>query len=193
MPARFFRPHALITSLSLSLSHLHQPRLSERNAVDMVAKLQALGYLGVAGGGVSFSGGDNKAVLATADGRGYVTAARLGEEVVAAVAEAGGRAALVDLAGPLGVDLAHVEAVVGGLVAPPAAEGLARAGGDLILPSFWAALAAEVAALLADGGACPSIGDLAARFGLAADTLVAGLTPHLAPPAGGGAVPARVR
>jgi hypothetical protein len=172
----------LITTLSIH----PQPRLSERNVIDLVAKLQDLGYLGDGG----------TTALATADGRGYVTRARLGADLLAAVREAGGRAALVDLPAALNVDLAHVEAMADELLvaAPssPSSSGLARAGGDLVLPTFWACLAAEVAALLADGGACPSIGDLAARFGLAADALVAGLTPHLASPAGSGSVPARI-
>ena len=119
-----------------------------------------------------------------------MTRGRLAADLLAAVDAGGGRAALVDLPGILNVDPAHVDAVAADLVGQGTAGLTLAPGGALLLPSFWRSVAAEVGAALACcGPVAPAVGDLAARFGLAADTLVAGLAPHMAD---GGSLVARV-
>ena len=61
-------------------------RLSERNVVELVAKLRALGLLG-------------EELLYTTSGKEYVTRERAAAEVRAAVRAAGGRIPLVSAAG----------------------------------------------------------------------------------------------
>ena len=56
-------------------------RLSERNVVELVSKLQERGLLG-------------QDLLHTINGREYLTPERLREEIVDAIADAGGRIAL---------------------------------------------------------------------------------------------------
>jgi E3 UFM1-protein ligase 1 len=63
-------------------------RLSERNVVELVTKLQELGLLG-------------EELLHTINGREYLTAEHLKKEVIAAVAQAGGRLPLVRSLTPL--------------------------------------------------------------------------------------------
>lgn len=61
---------------------LEQARLSERNVVELVSKLQELGLLG-------------PDLLHSINGREYLTPERLRTEILQAVAQAGGRIAVV--------------------------------------------------------------------------------------------------
>ena len=66
----------------LWLPALEQARLSERNVVELVSKLQELGFLG-------------PDLLHSINGREYLTPERLRAEILQAVEQTGGRIALV--------------------------------------------------------------------------------------------------
>ena len=68
--------------LKVLLSVLEQARLSERNVVELVSKLQELGLLG-------------PDLLHSINGREYLTPERLRTEILQAVEQAGGRIAVV--------------------------------------------------------------------------------------------------
>ena len=87
-------------------------KLSERNIVELVNKLKALGILG-----------DD--LLHTMNGREYITTARLRSDIQQALAHAGGRLPLVELPPLIGVDLVHCERQAAVIVA----EGKGQVGG----------------------------------------------------------------
>ncbi|GAB4816872.1 hypothetical protein N2152v2_003918 [Parachlorella kessleri] len=154
-------------------------KLSERNVVELVNKLKQLGLLG-----------DD--LLHTTNGKEYITREQVAREVKQAVVEAGGRIPLVDLPGLLGLDLVHCERAAeqltseGGAKANAAAatgdrtrsrsssSGVFQAQGELFMPLYFDGLAAEVDEGLQETGVV-ALGEVARRYGLAADLLAAQL------------------
>jgi hypothetical protein len=94
----------LLASLASAQTTKAKARLSERNVVELVAKLRGLGLLG-------------DELLHTIDGREYVTPERLRADIATALASAGGRLELVELPAAVGVDLLHCERQAAALVA----------------------------------------------------------------------------
>ena len=131
-----------------------------------MAKLQELGFLGAD-------------LLHTVDGRSYLTRAQLTEDVSAAVAASGGRAALADLPALLNADLIHCEAAAGDAVAASQGE-LSLVGGDIVSRAYFSSVVSELSALLsASGGALP-LAAACSRFQLGADILTRVLEPAIA-------------
>jgi hypothetical protein len=86
----------LLAQLQTTQRRAARARLSERNVVELVSKLKALGVLG-----------DD--LLHTINGKEYITPDRLKADVARALAAAGGRLELSELPALVGVDLTHCE------------------------------------------------------------------------------------
>lgn len=74
-----------------------QIRLSDRVAVDLIEKMKTLGILG-------------DTLLHTTNGKEYITMERLVDDIYECLEDQGGRVAIVDLPGALGVDFSHCNA-----------------------------------------------------------------------------------
>lgn len=130
-----------------------QARLSERNVVELVLKLQQMGLL-------------DTELLYTVNGREYLTIDQLRTEVQSLIKAAGGRIAVVraqrmhehqhtvpqvDIPAQLNVDLVHCERVAAELVEQDASLQLAQ--GELLSMQYFDSLALEVQEVLAEAGA----------------------------------------
>ncbi|KAA6426767.1 MAG: hypothetical protein FRX49_03092 [Trebouxia sp. A1-2] len=139
-------------------------KLSDRNVVELVNKLQECGLLG-------------EDLLHSVNGREYVTAAHLKVEVTDAVNEAGGRIAVVNLPAQLAVDLLHCERAAQQAVAE--SNGRLRVvQGELITLDYFDNLAAEIDEILQAGGVIP-LADLAAQFALGSELLMSVVAPRM--------------
>ncbi|CAA6654863.1 unnamed protein product [Spirodela intermedia] len=106
-------------------------RLSERNVVELVAKLQELGF-------IKFD------LLHTVSGKEYITPDQLRFEMAAEI-EKSGRVSLIDLSDIIGVDLYHIERQAQKIVSDD--SGLMLIQGEVISQSYWNTIAlAEIAA-----------------------------------------------
>ncbi|DBB10622.1 TPA: hypothetical protein ACH3X3_007133 [Trebouxia sp. C0006] len=139
-------------------------KLSDRNVVELVNKLQECGLLG-------------EDLLHSVNGREYVTAAHLTIEVTDAVNGAGGRIAVVNLPAQLAVDLLHCERAAQQAVAESNGQ-LRVVQGELITVEYFDNLAAEIDEILQAGGGIP-LGDLAAQFALGSELLMSVVTPRM--------------
>lgn len=155
---------ALTAALQSAQEKKTKIRLSERNVVELVLKLQQLGLLG-------------SDLLYTVNGREYVTPERLRQEVADAVEQAGGRIALVDIPPLVNVDLVHVQRSADALVAAGAGS-ISLAQGELITSAYYDALAAEVDELLQEVGMV-SLGDLARQFSLGTDLVTSTISARM--------------
>lgn len=135
-----------------------QVKLSDRNVVELVAKLKTLSYF------------DGDELLHSTNGREYITRQRLRDEVLSAVDGAGGRLPLVDLPSVLGVDLAHCQRAAQEAVTSSHGKllPLPSSSGELLTTGYFDGLAAEVAVALGDTGMV-DLATLARRVGLGVD------------------------
>jgi hypothetical protein len=135
-----------------------QVKLSDRNVVELVAKLKTLSYF------------DGDELLHSTNGREYITRQRLREEVSSAVDAAGGRLPLVDLPSVLGVDLAHCQRAAQEAVTSSHGKllPLSSSSGELLTTGYFDGLAAEVAVALGETGMV-DLAILARRVGLGVD------------------------
>ncbi|KAL4425678.1 hypothetical protein ABPG75_009694 [Micractinium tetrahymenae] len=155
----------LLSGLEAAQQKKSKTRLSERNVVELVAKLKALGLLG-------------EELLYTTNGKEYVTRERAVAEVKAAVRAAGGRIPLVDLPSQLGLDLVHCERAADAVVAA-SGGAITLSQGELFSTAYFDGLAAEVDDSLQEAGVV-SVGDLARRFGLGAEMIGSVLSERVA-------------
>lgn len=139
-------------------------KLSDRNVVELVNKLQECGLLG----------GD---LLHTVNGREYVTADHLKTEVIDAVNSTGGRIAVVNLPAQLAVDLLHCERAAQQAVAESNGQ-LRLVQGELITVGYFDNLAAEIDEILQAGGVVP-LATLAAQFALGSELLMSVVTARM--------------
>ncbi|KAK9845381.1 hypothetical protein WJX81_005067 [Elliptochloris bilobata] len=139
-------------------------RLSERNVVELISKLQELGFLG-------------SDLLHSINGREYLTLEHLRSEVLQAVEQAGGRIAVVDLPALLGVDLVHCERQAAAAVSGSGAS-LQAVQGELITQGYFDNLAAEINELLQEAGVV-AMGELARRYALGAELMQAAVGPRV--------------
>ncbi|MEW5307712.1 MAG: hypothetical protein WDW36_010090 [Sanguina aurantia] len=154
----------LLSDLASTQAIQSAVRLSERNVVELVIKLKALGILG----------GD---LLHTSNGREFITPSRLKTEVSEALTSAGGRLSLVELPVLLGVDGYHCDQAAAEVVAESA--GLVTGTqGELITGAYFDGLAREVNDLLQESGQV-GVGELAMRYALSTETLLAVLRARL--------------
>mmetsp|Transcript_16765 Transcript_16765/g.54824 ORF Transcript_16765/g.54824 Transcript_16765/m.54824 type:complete len:769 (+) Transcript_16765:27-2333(+) len=137
-------------------------RLSERNVVELVSKLQELGLFDGAQG-----------LLHTSSGREYLTHAHLREEVKRAVVTSGGRLPVLDLPALLDVDLSHCERHAAAL-SREEADAFTLVEGELITPLYFDGVAAEVEEELQLAGFV-SVAELVQRFALSSEMLTSAL------------------
>jgi hypothetical protein len=103
-------------------------RLSDRNVVELVQKLQELGV-------IDFD------LLHTVTGKEYITQEQLRNEITREISKLG-RVSVIDLADTIGVDLYHVEKQAQDVVLND--PGLMLVQGEIISQSYWDSIAEEI-------------------------------------------------
>ncbi|KAG7559858.1 E3 UFM1-protein ligase 1 [Arabidopsis thaliana x Arabidopsis arenosa] len=103
-------------------------RLSDRNVVELVQKLQELGV-------IDFD------LLHTVTGKEYITQEQLRNEITREISKLG-RVSVIDLADTIGVDLYHVEKQAQDVVLSD--PGLMLVQGEIISQSYWDSIAEEI-------------------------------------------------
>ncbi|KAG0621526.1 hypothetical protein M758_3G026500 [Ceratodon purpureus] len=137
-------------------------RLSERNVVELVSKLQELQLL------------DND-LLHTVSGKEYITQDELRREIESEIQRLE-RVALVDLSGTLGVELIHCERQVQQIVQSNPSLSLVQ--GEILSSSYWDSIAEEINESLEVAGQI-SVGELARRFTVGAELITNVLSARL--------------
>ncbi|TQD99201.1 hypothetical protein C1H46_015211 [Malus baccata] len=137
-------------------------RLSDRNVVELVQKLQELHI-------IDFE------LLHTVTGKEYITPDQLRNEISAEVSKLG-RVSLIDLADATGVDLYHVEKQAQHVVSDDL--GLMLIQGEIISQSYWDSVAEEVNDRLQE---CSQIAlaELAAQLHVSSEMVASVLEPRL--------------
>ncbi|KAK3028723.1 hypothetical protein RJ639_038614 [Escallonia herrerae] len=137
-------------------------RLSERNVVELVQKLQHLQI-------IDFD------LLHTVSGKEYITPGQLRLEIEAEIRRLG-RVSLIDLADTMGVDLYHVEKQAQYIVSND--SSLMLINGEIIMNSYWDAVAEDVNERLQE---CSQIAlaEIAAQFQVGSELIVTVLEPRL--------------
>ncbi|VVB04643.1 unnamed protein product [Arabis nemorensis] len=103
-------------------------RLSDRNVVELVQKLQELGV-------IDFD------LLHTVTGKEYITQEQLRSEIASEISKLG-RVSVIDLADTIGVDLYHVEKQAQDVVLND--PGLMLVQGEIISQTYWDSIAEEI-------------------------------------------------
>lgn len=129
-------------------------RLSDRNVVELVSKLQELHLL-------------DADLLHTVSGKEYITQERLKEEIEGEVCRLG-RVSLVDLAATLGVELIHCERQAQQIVGNNTDLSLVQ--GEILAATYWDSVAEEINETLQEAGQI-SVGELARQFNVGAELL----------------------
>ncbi|XP_034221127.1 E3 UFM1-protein ligase 1 homolog isoform X2 [Prunus dulcis] len=137
-------------------------RLSDRNVVELVQKLQELHI-------IDFE------LLHTVSGKEYITPDQLRHEILAEVSKLG-RVSVIDLADTTGVDLYHVEKQAQRIVSDD--PGLMLIQGEIISQSYWDSVAEEVNDRLQE---CSQIAlaELAAQLHVSSEMVASVLEPRL--------------
>lgn len=137
-------------------------RLSERNVVELVQKLQELQI-------IDFD------LLHTVSGKEYITPDQLRQEMVAEIKKLG-RVSLIDLADITGVDLYHVEKQAEHIVSDD--PGLMSIQGEIISESYWDTVVEEINERLQE---CSQIAlaELAAQLHVGSELVASVLEPRL--------------
>nr|AAT08738.1 unknown [Hyacinthus orientalis] len=135
-------------------------RLSERNVVELVQKLQELRL-------IDFD------LLHTVTGKEYITPDQLRHEIEVEIKRSG-RISLIDLSDVIGVDLYHVERLAQEIVGNDA--GLMIANGEIISDSYWDSAAEEIDEKLQE---CSQIAlaEIAAHLQVGSELVVSVLEP----------------
>ncbi|CAI5970291.1 unnamed protein product [Closterium sp. NIES-65] len=142
-------------------------RLSERNVVELVSKLSAMGLLG-----------DD--LLYSLNGKEYITQERLQQEVEEEVRRRG-RVSLVDLGTLLNVDLFYCERAAKNILENAKTQEqpwVQLVQGELITHDYWDGVADEVDAALQESGQV-AVSDLAMRFNVGAELMASILSSRL--------------
>lgn len=137
-------------------------RLSERNVVELVTKLQELCLL-------------DSDLLHTVSGREYLTQDHLKVQMENEIKRLG-RVSVIDLASTIGVDLFYCERQAEGIVA--SCDNLMLVQGEIISTSYWDSVAEEINESLQEAGRI-SLAELAARLNVSAELMTAVLEPRL--------------
>ncbi|KAK2434029.1 E3 UFM1-protein ligase protein [Trifolium repens] len=137
-------------------------RLSDRNVVELVQKLQQLQI-------IDFE------LLHTASGKEYITLDQLRNEMIAEVKKLG-RISVIDLAYVTGVDLYYVEKLAQNIVTDHGELMLTQ--GEIITESYWDSIAEEINERLQE---CSQIAltELAAQLNVGLDLIASVLEPRL--------------
>ncbi|CAM8964329.1 unnamed protein product [Rhodiola kirilowii] len=137
-------------------------RLSDRNVVELVQKLQELKI-------IDFE------LLHTVSGKEYITPEKLRSEMVDEIKRLG-RVSVIDIADTVGVDLYHVEKQAQIIVAED--SGLMMVQGEIISQSYWDTVAEEINDRLQE---CSQIAlaELAAQLQVGSELMASVLEPRL--------------
>ncbi|ONK62365.1 uncharacterized protein A4U43_C07F3130 [Asparagus officinalis] len=137
-------------------------RLSDRNVVELVQKLQDLNF-------IDFD------LLHTVSGKEYITPGQLRQEIEAEI-ERTGRISVIDLSDVIGVDLYHVEKQAQGIVGRD--SGLMIVNGEIISDSYWDSAAEEIDEKLQE---CSQIAlaEIAAQLQVGSELVVSILEPRI--------------
>lgn len=137
-------------------------RLSDRNVVELVQKLQQLGI-------IDFD------LLHTVSGKEYITPEQLRTEIVMEVKKLG-RISLIDLADATGVDLYHVEKQAQHVVANDST--LVLINGEIISNSYWDTVAEEINEKLQESSQI-ALAEIAAQLQIGSELVVSILEPRV--------------
>ncbi|KAF5751498.1 E3 UFM1-protein ligase 1 [Tripterygium wilfordii] len=137
-------------------------RLSERNVVELVQKLQELHI-------IDFD------LLHTVSGKEFITPEQLRNDILAEVRKLG-RATLIDLADATAVDLYHVEKQAQLIVADDA--GLMLIQGEIISQSYWDNVAEEINERLQESSQI-ALAEIAAQLQVGSELVASMLEPRL--------------
>jgi E3 UFM1-protein ligase 1 len=140
--------------LATAQSSVVASRLSERNCIELVMKLQSLSLVDL---------------IFTRTGREYLTPARLRREIQDEIFVRGGRVNVLELPDALNVDLSHVHAALPDVLhdAPCRTRVV---NGEVVTEEYLATLAADVDLALAQSATgLDSVGDIATRTNLPVD------------------------
>ncbi|KAM0953621.1 putative E3 UFM1-protein ligase 1 [Dioscorea sansibarensis] len=137
-------------------------RLSERNVVELVLKLQQRGFL-------DFD------LLHTVSGKEYITPDQLRLEMEAEIKKSG-RVSLIDLSDVIGMDLYHIETQAQRIVAGD--SGLMLINGEIISQAYWDSVAEEINEKLQECSQI-SLAELAAQLLIGSELVVSVLEPRL--------------
>ncbi|VFQ76718.1 unnamed protein product [Cuscuta campestris] len=137
-------------------------RLSERNVVELVQKLQHLQIL-------EFD------LLYTVSGKEFVTPEHLRNEIVGKIKELG-RVSLIDLASTLGMDLYHVEKQSQQVVSND--SSLMLINGEIISNSYWDTVAEEINEKLQECSQI-TIAEIAAQLQVGSELVLSIIEPRL--------------
>ncbi|KAK4440819.1 E3 UFM1-protein ligase 1 [Sesamum alatum] len=137
-------------------------RLSERNVVELVQKLQQLQI-------IDFD------LLHTTSGKEYITPEQLRSEIVSEINKRG-RVSLIDLADTTGVDLYHVEKQSQHVVSDD--SSLMLINGEIISNSYWDTVSEEINERLQECSQI-SLAEIAAQLQVGSELLVSVLEPRL--------------
>lgn len=153
-------------------------KLSERNCIELVAKLQSLSLVDL---------------VFTRSGKEYLTRAQLVKEIEDEVLVRGGRVNVIDLPDALNMDLAHIHAAVPSMLeavnashAEEPTKGKSSqpfmqvVNGEIVTKDYLASLAAEVdASLEASATGVENIGEIATRTDLPVDVVRSCIAEHV--------------
>lgn len=137
-------------------------RLSERNVVELVQKLQELQI-------IDFE------LLHTTSGKEYITPEQLRSEIVSEINERG-RVSLIDLADTIGVDLYHVEKQSQHVVSND--SSLMLINGEIISNSYWDTVSEEINERLQECSQI-SLAEIAAQLQVGSELIISVLEPRL--------------
>eukprot|EP00177_Eucheuma_denticulatum_P006333 GFKZ01011545.1.p1 GENE.GFKZ01011545.1~~GFKZ01011545.1.p1 ORF type:complete len:804 (+),score=141.73 GFKZ01011545.1:221-2632(+) len=137
-------------------------RLSERNCIELVMKLQSLQLVDL---------------IFTRSGKEYLTPAQLTVEVSDELLTRGGRVNVIDLPDALNVDLSHIEKSIDEIIDPPSVR-LIR--GELLTDYFLTSVAEEINDhLTSSEKGVDDVGSIASRYSLPVSVIREVITTHL--------------
>ncbi|ESQ37370.1 hypothetical protein EUTSA_v10002414mg [Eutrema salsugineum] len=137
-------------------------RLSDRNVVELVQKLQELGV-------IDFD------LLHTVTGKEYITQEQLRNEFASEISKLG-RVSVIDLADTIGVDLYHVEKQAQDVVSSD--PGLMLVQGEIISQTYWDSIAEEINERLQECSQV-SVAELAGQLQVGSELVQSVLEPRL--------------
>ncbi|CAH2065237.1 unnamed protein product [Thlaspi arvense] len=137
-------------------------RLSDRNVVELVQKLQELGV-------IDFD------LLHTVTGKEYITQEQLRNEIGSEISKLG-RVSVIDLADTIGVDLYHVEKQAQDVVSSD--TGLMLVQGEIISQTYWDSIAEEINERLQECSQI-SVAEIAGQLQVGSELVQSVLEPRL--------------
>ncbi|XP_047982149.1 E3 UFM1-protein ligase 1 homolog [Salvia hispanica] len=137
-------------------------RLSERNVVELVQKLQQLEI-------IDFE------LLHTSSGKEYITQEQLRSEIISEINKRG-RVSLIDLADTIGVDLYHVEKQSQQLVSND--SSLVLINGEIVSSSYWDTVSEEINERLQECSQI-SLAEIAAQLQVGSELIISVLEPRI--------------